>query len=569
MDQGIDRGFLFANSQRWRVALLLVVSALVYANALLNSFTYDDFLYVLNNPAVTAPTVRGFLEPTRAFNLFRPVTFVSFTLNWVVGYIHPFSYHLVNLLLHAAVTLLLYLVFRKVLEQMPEGDKVAYVAALLFAVHPIHTEAVASIVGRSELLAAGFLLAAWLLHLRDQPIPELVCLLLALLSKESAVCFLPLALVGDYARGELKPRQRYAWIAGVSVLYVAVLWKVQGGRFGEVSVNFLDNPLASLPATWRIFNALRVAWKYVGLQLFPATLSYDYSYRAIRLFQDWRHIFPAAAASIAVVALWIWAVWSRRTGWMLAGAIYFAGFAVTANVLIPTGTIMGERLAYLPSAGFCLLLALIWVRLERFKPAWAWAALVILLAALGARTVVRNRDWRTNFALFSAGVEAVPGSSRAHCNIGGQYMDSGQLDAALAQFQTALEIYPDYPDALEYSGLIESRRGQDQKALELLERAFFFTRKESTRYGERAVNLAAMLMKVGQSDKAMNLLNQAIEVAPGNARAWANRAVIHYWRGDEDAARSDAETALRADPRNPQAQSLLEAMKTRARGTPR
>jgi tetratricopeptide (TPR) repeat protein len=148
-------------------------------------------------------------------------------------------------------------------------------------------------------------------------------------------------------------------------------------------------------------------------------------------------------------------------------------------------------------------------------------------------------------------------------------MDSGQLDAALAEFQTALEIYPDYPDALEYSGLIESRRGQDQKALELLEHAFFLTRKESTRYAERAVNLAAMLMKVGQSDKAMNLLNQAIEVSPGNARAWANRAVIHYWRGDEDAARSDAETALRADPRNPQAQSLLAAMKMRASGTPR
>jgi Flp pilus assembly protein TadD len=117
--------------------------------------------------------------------------------------------------------------------------------------------------------------------------------------------------------------------------------------------------------------------------------------------------------------------------------------------------------------------------------------------------------------------------------------------------------------------LIESRRGQDQKALELLERAFFFTRKESTRYGERAVNLAAMLMKVGQSDKAMKLLNQAIDVSPGNARAWANRAVIHYWRGDEDAARTDAETALRVDPRNPQARSLLEAMKTRTSGIPR
>jgi len=569
MDQGMDREFSLGKSERWRVLLLLIAATLVYTNTLLNSFTYDDFLYVLNNPTVTAPTIRGFLEPTRAFNLFRPVTFVSFALNWVVGYIHPLTYHLANLLIHAAVSLLLYLLCRKVLEQTPEGDNVAFAAALLFAVHPIHTEAVASIVGRSELLAAGFLLAAWLLHLRDQQIPELACLVLALLSKESAVCFLPLALAGDYARGELKPRPRYFWIAGVCVLYVGVLWKVQGGRFGEVSVNFLDNPLASLPAAWRILNALRVAWKYVGLHIYPATLSYDYSYKAIRLYEDWRHTLPAAVAAIAVVALWIWAVWSRRTGWVLAGAIYFAGFAVTANVLVPTGTIMGERLAYLPSAGFCLFLALIWVRLERFRPAWAWSALVILLAVLGARTVVRNRDWRTNSALFSAGVRAVPGSSRAHCNIGGQYLDSGQLDAALAEFQTALAIYPDYPDALEYSGLIESRRGRDRTALELFERAFFFTRKESTRYGERAVNLAAMLMKVGHSDEAMNLLNQAIEVSPDNARAWANRAVIHYWHGDVESARTDAQTALRADPANPQAQSLLEALKTPPTTAPR
>jgi len=569
MDQGIAQEFLSGKSERWRVVLLLVVTILVYANTLLNSFTYDDFLYILNNPAVTAPTLKGFLEPTRAFNLFRPVTFLSFALNWAVGFIHPFSYHLVNLLLHAAVTLLLYLLCCKVLERMPEGDFVALAAALLFAVHPIHTEAVASIVGRSEMLAAGFLLAAWLLHLRDRQILELVCLVLALLSKESAVCFLPLALAGDYARGEFKPRQRYFWIAGVSALYVGVLWKVQGGRFGEVSVNFLDNPLASLPATWRILNALRVAWKYVGLLIYPGALSYDYSYNAIRLYEDWRHTFPAAVAAIAVLALWLWALWSRRRGWVLAGAIYFAGFAVTANALVPTGTIMGERLAYFPSAGFCLLLALMWVRLKKLKAAWAWAALIVLAGALGARSVVRNRDWRTNFTLFSAGVRAVPGSSRAHCNMGGQYLDSGQLDAALTEFQTALAIYPDYPDALEYSGLIESRRGHDQQALELLERAFFFTRKESTRYGERAVNLAAMFMKVGQGDEAMGLLNQAIEVAPGNARAWANRAVIHYWRGNVESARVDAETALLADPSNPQAQKLLEALRTPTRVAPR
>jgi len=221
----------------------------------------------------------------------------------------------------------------------------ALVTAALFAVHPIHTEAVTSIVGRPELLAAGFLLAAWILHLRDLQIPALICFALALLSKESAASFLPLVVVGDYARGKWKPPLRYAGIAGVTAIYLGLLWKVQGGRFGQTGIALLDNPLATLPIGWRILNAIRVAWKYVALQFYPATLSCDYSFNQIPMYRDWRHTLPAALAAVAVVGAWLWAVRKRRTECVLAGALYFGAFATTANVLIPTGTILGERLA--------------------------------------------------------------------------------------------------------------------------------------------------------------------------------------------------------------------------------
>src|SRR4029077_5792548 len=229
-----------------------------------------------------------------------------------------------------------------------------------FAVHPLHTEAVSSIAGRAEVLAAGFLFAAWILHLQDQQIPALICFVLALLSKESAVIFLPLLLVGDYARGKWKPWLRYSLIAGVTLVYLGLLWKIQGGRFGQVTISQLDNPLVVIPARWRILNALRVAWKYVALHFYPAKLSCDYSFNEIRVYRDWRHTLPAALAALAAAGAWIWAVRKRRTGLIVAGGIYLVGFAVTANILMPTGTIMAERLAYLPSAGFCLLLALGW-----------------------------------------------------------------------------------------------------------------------------------------------------------------------------------------------------------------
>src|SRR5208282_5765887 len=490
---------------------------------------------------------------------FRPVSFATFALNLAVGGGHPFGFHLFNLLLHAAVTLLLYLVLLKLLEGLPQGATVAWVAALLFAVHPIHTEDVASIVGRFELLAVGFLLAAWLFHLRDRPILMLVCFVLALMSKESAVAFVPLALAGDYACGKLKPVQRYGWIAGVGVVYIALLWKIQGGRFGPRIVNFLDNPLVYLSPKLRILNALRV---------YPATLSCDYSYNAILLYAGGRHLMIPAVAALLVLALWIWTMWAKRSEWFLGGAIYLCGFAATANLLVPTGTIMGERLAYLPSAGFCLLAALLWVRLEKHQRKLAWAVLAIVVAALATRTVVRNQDWRDNFSLFSAGEQAVPRSAKMHFALGGEYMNRGQWAAALAELQTALRIYPDYPEAMEFSGIVESQLGHDQEALNFFEKGLSMTPRDNPDYDFRAVNLAAQLLKLGKSDDALKVLNEDIANSPGYSRAWSNRAVIHFQRGELASAREDAQTALRLDPANTQAQNLLKLLSAPAPVTP-
>jgi len=543
-----------------RMALLLAVAMLVYGNTLLNDFTFDDGPYILRNPAVTNLSVRGLFVPTRASNVFRPVSFATFALNMAIGGAHPFGFHLLNLLLHAAATLLLFLVLRKLLEGLPQGAMAAWVAALLFAVHPIHTEAVASIVGRFELLGVAFLLAAWLFHLRDLPILALLCFVLALMSKESSVVFVPLALAGDYACGKIKPLPRYGWIAGIGALYTALLWKVQGGRFGPRIINPLDNPLKWLPANLRILNALRIAWKYAGLHVYPATLSCDYSYNAIALYANWRYTAPAAAAALLVVALWAWTMWTKRSEWFLAGAIYLCGFSVTANLLVPTGTIMGERLAYLPSAGFCLLAALLWIRLEQHQRKLARTVLAITVVILAARTVVRNLDWRDNLTLYSAGVRAVPGSAKMHFALGGEYMQRGQFDAALAELQTSLRVYPDYPEAMEFSGIAESQLSHNQEALHYFKKGLSMTPRDNPEYDFRAVNLAAQLLKLGYNDDALKILNEDIANSPGYSRALSNRAVIFYQRGEIQAAREDAQNALRLDANNPQAQNLLNIL---------
>jgi len=543
-----------------RIGLLLAVVALIYGNTLRNEFTMDDGIYVLRNPQVTQASVREFFTPNKFSNVFRPVTFATLALNWRVGGARPFGFHLFNLILHACVTWLLFLLLDEMLGASPQAKIVAFAAALIFAVHPLHTEAVASISGRAELLAAGFLFAAWILHLDDQQIPALICFVLALLSKESAVVFLPLLLVGDYAIGKWKPISRYALFAGITLLYLGILWKVQGGRFGQVTIAQLDNPLAVIAPQWRILNALRVAWKYAELHFYPAKLSCDYSFNTIPMYMDWRHTLPALAAAMAAIGAWIWAVWKRRTGLILAGGIYLGGFAVTANILMPTGTIMGERLAYLPSAGFCLLAALGWNWLRGRQRTVAVAAAAAIIAAFGMRTMVRNLDWKDNMSLYAAGVRVSPGSAKMHGNLGSEYQAAVQWDLAASEYETALRINPDYPDVLAAYGLLEAWRGHDQAAGHMLERAYYMSHRDNPNYDFMAVNYAALLMQGNHLDGAMDVLNREIAESPSYARAWSNRAVIHYKQGQAAPARNDAEKALQLDPANTQAQNLLRAL---------
>ncbi len=555
--------------ERLLIGLLLAAVVLVYGNTLANQFAMDDELYIMRNAQVTDPSLHRLFSPNPVSSVFRPVAFATLAFNWALSGAEPLSYHLVNLILHAGATWLLYILLQELLGSGTEGKTVAFAATLLYAVHPIHTEAVAWAVGRAEMLAAGFLFAGWILHLRDRPAASLACFALAMLSKESAVAFFPLVLLGDYARGKWKPRLRYALAAGLSLLYLGLLWKVQGGRFGPAEIPATDNPLAHLPAGWRILNALRVAWKYVALQIYPAALSCDYSFNQIPIYRDWRHTLPAALAAAAAAGAWIWTVRKRLAGWAIAGGIYFAGFAATANVLVPTGTIMGERLAYLPSAGFCLLFALGWNWLRQKKEFLAWGALAAIVFALSVRTVLRNRDWKDTFALYSSAVRAVPNDAKMHSNLAGQYFTRNQLDLAAREYQIALRINPDSPDALAFYSALEFRRGDYQSAGVMMEKALSMSRRNNLNYDFMAVTFAAILMKTNHADGALEYLNREIAESPTYAPAWSLRADLHYQQNDLAAARDDAETALRLNPDDLEAQGILRGLNSSPPSAPR
>jgi len=139
-------------------------------------------------------------------------------------------------------------------------------------------------------------------------------------------------------------------------------------------------------------------------------------------------------------------------------------------------------------------------------------------------------------------------------------MTSAQWDLAASEYQTALRIHPDYPDVLAGYGLLEAWRGHNDDAGRMLERTFYMSQRNNPNYDFMAVNYAAVLMQTNHMDGALNVLNREIAESPSYARAWSNRAVIHYKQGETARARADAEAALRLDPENTQAQNVLRML---------
>jgi tetratricopeptide (TPR) repeat protein len=260
--------------------------------------------------------------------------------------------------------------------------------------------------------------------------------------------------------------------------------------------------------------------------------------------------------------LWIWALKKRHVAWALAGSIYFAGFATTANILMPTGTIMGERLAYLPSAGFCLLAALAWDWLRQKKNNLAWGILITIVLIFSVRTAARNRDWKDSLALYSSSVRTAPNSAKIHANLANAYLLSNQLDLSDAQFQAALRIYPYSPEMLSAYSNLEVKRGNYEDALDKMRKAMSMSGRNHLDYDSMVVSFAAILMKTNHTDEALENLNREISESPQYSPAWSARAVLHFGRGDLNDAQSDAQSALRVDSTNIMAVRVLQRIST-------
>ena len=443
--------------------LVAVLSVLVFAGSLWGGFVLDDTRVVRDNPEIASPQralayfAADYHWPHAVSGLYRPLANLSFALDQAVGAGAPLVFHATNLALHAACSLLVLALFLA----LGASRAVAVGGACLFAVHAVHTEVVANLAGRSELLAAAFSLAALLAHVRGGRLAFAVPPLFgaALLCKESAIALpLVIALYDWLWRREhpLSTRRSAALAAsllGVALAYLALRsFALEEGALPAASR--MDNPLVELGPALRVLNALAIAQRYLGLLLFPAVLRYDYSLAQVPLLGSF--LEPQALLVLLACALEIGAaIWLARRSRLAAFGLGLAAasFAVVSNLAVPIGTILAERLLYFPSVGFCLLIALGLERLLHSRPRALLAALGLLVALHGVRAALRTAEWQTEERLYLADLPRSPNSARVQNNAGFAEQLRGNHTEALRHFDRALEIEPSYREAYRNAGI--------------------------------------------------------------------------------------------------------------------
>lgn len=454
-----------------------VVAVLVHAVSLRNGFVLDDVRLVDKNPDVAslANVPRLFVQPYwnvegEHYGLYRPLTLTSLAIDRAAFGPGPFGFHLVNVLLHGCVAALAWLA----LKEAGTRYGTALLGSALFAVLPIHTEAVANIAGRAELLAAAFTIGAWVAHRRSRPVLAAFLYLLAILSKESAILAPVLFFLDDAMRGERGRGRRFAGYAAAAGTMLALRVAALGVHQGASAAIPLDNPAAAAGSWPRVATAVWVQLKYAILCVAPVHLVSDYSFDAIPVARSAAD--PRAAlglvflASVAAAAVWGW----RRSRPVALAALSWIVFVLpSSNLLFATGTIMAERLAYLPSLGVCLAIGHLGAASAVGKR--SRVAVVALSSALilvyAARSLARVPDWKSNLSLALADVADQPRSAKLQAGAGMFLAEAGRDAEAEAHLRRALAIYPDYAQMHYNLAVLLARRGATDEAAEHLTRA--------------------------------------------------------------------------------------------------
>ena len=541
---GLGRAFL------WTLALVVVVTAaLVTLPGVRNELVYDDVVLLTQDGRLDGPEGWGaiwtsdYWPGNRPSYNYRPLTTTSYALLAGTDKESILAQRLLNTGLHAGTGLLVLLLLSRWFQPVA-----ATLGALLFATHPIHSEVLFQVVGRAELLSTLLGLAFLFAFLeRKHVLLQSALFAGALLAKENTIV-LPmlavlLALTGS-DRGALRQMSHQVIrVAAVSAGPILALFSLRYLTFGVLfsRVGYVDplyNPLVDLPVGLRLLNGVWLLLRHTQAMLFPWPLRADYSWlqlEPISALLEPRAIGTLAFFSCLFLALVLKRSWRHP---LVTGYLFFLiALLPVSNVFFPIGVMFAERLLYLPSFGFSMLVAAAtaWALSNSNKPAGSYRALIAviivgLLAVVGSiQTVRRAADWRDWNAFTAAIVRDAPNSAHSHGLRFLHYQAEGDLLRAEQELETAIWIYPDYYDAWDSLGDLLSESGRHDEAAEAFRNAAHAVAKRKADQPEAAAFLVKAMqeqIRAGQCGEARRSLEEASELGLESSAASFHRSRI-------------------------------------------
>src|ERR1700730_16798302 len=550
-------------SQREIVTFLVlsVLAFLPYANTLLNTFVYDDYFQVVENPYVHsfrylreifATTVWSFQGANGITNYYRPLMSFGYLLFYQIAGAVPVSFHIANVALNVVVVLLVFSVVRRL-----SGERVGLIAAGLFALHPLHTESVAWVAAVTDLELSVFYLLTFLFYLR-LPAPEkgygwraAMCgsFALALLSKEQAMTLPVLVTLfehfyrDDRATTPLRQKMaRYGPLWALAALYLVVRGILLGGVASIVSRPGLSWYEVGL-------SAISLLGGYLQKLIWPAHLSTYYVFHKSSHLTD-RNVL-LAVAGLALCGIVFALLWRHAHLFSFALIIIFLPLGPVLNAKWMPASVFAERSLYLPSIGFCWLVAWAAVTLWSadlppfLRPVPRAVPLMLIAVAFtyAARTVARNRDWRTGESLFLKTLEQGD-ASLIRNNLGAVYFNNGNLNGAEREWLEALAAGPNNALALDNLFLLRQRQQRFAESLDYSWRAL----RAQPHYMMAHLNLAETLAAMDRVAEAEWQYRIATAISPLSTRA--HNAYGEFLFGSERLvdARIEYERSTAVDP---------------------
>ncbi len=587
-EQKPEKSVVPAKYIKW---IVFVFALVLYADTLDLKYTLDDSLMITENDFTkkgfsgikdifTNDAFVGFLGKNNLLpgGRYRPLSQVMFAAEKEIFGFNPFVGHLINVLLYAFTCMLLYVILMKLFKNFKADQwflTIPFVASMLFTAHPLHTEVVANIKGRDEILCLFFCLLIvvfTLRYLEKQKIYLLIInfflFLLAILSKENALTFL--AIVPLLLFVFTKPRVKDYFIVLTPLILAVLAYFVLrigmiGARFNTTTQELLNDPFVGASVMQKYATILLTWLKYLWLLIFPHPLTHDYYPKQIPIidFSDFR----ALLSLLVFGALLVFALLKIKSKNILAVGIlfFFISFSIVSNFVFVIGTFMNERFMFTALLGFTVIIAyfLSVVLKKKIKNpktyrTSAMIILVVLLSAYSIKTISRNRVWMDDLTLFTTDVKVSANSTKCNTSAGGKLIEKADsidneaqkqkyLGQAVKYLNKAVEIYPINTNALLLLGNAYFKQEEYVKSRDSYQRCLVINPKNKF-----ALNNLRNVAIVSNRDKmygeALKNYELLLKYKPGEAEYYFGLGVAYRGLNKFDSAIISLEKAVELKP---------------------